>query len=487
MKITLTKKDKVLIGITILLYVLGFFIGGWGLFPNLLFLFFVFSLWRKSHTKGQFSTFHLIILMVVIGLSILIKVGFFLDYFQNYSIKKKFEEQIVKNDDISALPTTTQQLEIVDNNIIWKKYSNPIMKVSFEYPSQLLIGEDFVQDTNTNYYRKIYIGNEKSQIAVPTDDGIYAPFEIDFYSNDKLIEYALGKPLNEAIIEFKQSIINSFKPNPQEDFFETNNILVDGQPAIRYSGIYTEYFAMDNKFHETIFIQDKKGVYLINNNFIVQDQYFSHYTLNKIISSFKFEEKILKQESTPKTETGNSTLLQSYSIPKLNLSFELPTKLSGCGNFTFFVEDNRSISGEFPTIPCSYDLNINSYSVKDKTKLGSFDVFMNIQGYVKRINDYFYIRYQDGQIKETIIPKEANPEEIQSDNGIKMLRVKGTGNTIIQETEKQWIGGLLSTDQGVIINTGDNIFPGLTIAVNLKKTRLSEEEFLKILKSFKKN
>jgi len=98
MKIALTKKDKMLIGITIVLYVFGYFIGGWGLFPNLLFLFFVFSLFRKSHAQGKFSTFHLIILMVLIGLSILIKIGFFLNYFQDYSIKKNYEKQLQKND-----------------------------------------------------------------------------------------------------------------------------------------------------------------------------------------------------------------------------------------------------------------------------------------------------------------------------------------------------------------------------------------------------
>lgn len=97
MKIILTKKDKILSGITILLYVLGLFIGGWGIFPNLLFLFFAYLLFRKSHAKVQFYTFHLVILMVIIGLSLLIKIGFFLDSFQNYSIQKKFEKQIKGN------------------------------------------------------------------------------------------------------------------------------------------------------------------------------------------------------------------------------------------------------------------------------------------------------------------------------------------------------------------------------------------------------
>jgi len=97
MKIALTKKDKMLIGITIVLYVFGYFIGGWGLLPNLLFIFFVYSLFRKSHAKGQFSTFHLIILMVIIGFSLLIKIGFFLNDYQDYSIKKNYEKQLQEN------------------------------------------------------------------------------------------------------------------------------------------------------------------------------------------------------------------------------------------------------------------------------------------------------------------------------------------------------------------------------------------------------
>lgn len=131
MKITLTKKDKILVGITILLYVLGLFIGGWGLFPNVLFLFFAFSLFRKTQIKGKFSTFHLIILMVIIGLSLLIKIGFFLDYFQNYSIKEKYEKQLKEDNN---LPENSDSID--NEEVIWKTYTNNDYGFSFKYPSQ---------------------------------------------------------------------------------------------------------------------------------------------------------------------------------------------------------------------------------------------------------------------------------------------------------------------------------------------------------------
>lgn len=288
MKITLTKKDKILIGVTILLYVLGFFIGGWGIFPNLLFLFFTYSLFRKSHDKGKFSTFNLIILMVIITLSILIKIGFFLNDYQYYSIKKNFEKQIDKSDIISATPTITQK---INNKIIWKTYSSSTMKISFEYPSDLLIGVDDTKIGETKekvdiLYHKIYIGNLKSQVAIPSADGIYAPFEVDFYSNNILIDYAFNKPLNEAKNEFKQKSINSFTM----DSLETKNILVDNKTATEYSGKYDPYLAMGDKYHRTVLIETDKGIYLIKNNFIIQEQFFSNDVINKIISSFKFLE-----------------------------------------------------------------------------------------------------------------------------------------------------------------------------------------------------
>ncbi|MBI5123581.1 hypothetical protein HZA75_07015 [Candidatus Roizmanbacteria bacterium] len=292
MKMTLTKKDKILAGITILLYVLGLFIGGWGIFPNLLFLFFAYSVFRKSYDKGKFSTFHLIILMVIIALSLLIKIGLFLDYFQDYFIKKSFEE------------------------------------------------------------------------------------------------------------------------------------------------------------------------------------------------------KILKQEPKTEFETNNSTLPISYLVPELNLSFELLPKLSKCGTFTISFEggtySKRTLASKFSDFTCNYNLYLNSYSVNDKSAMGNLNIFMNIQGYVKKNNDFFYIRYYGDQIKETLIPKEAEPIEIQSDYGIKMLRVKGTGS--MTETQPQWwVGGLTMADKGVIINTGNDTYPALVVATDLKKTGLTEEEFLKILMSFKKN
>lgn len=292
MKITLTKKDKILIGITALLYIIGASFGGWNIILNLAFLYFIFTIFRKSQKQGKLSTIHLIFLMIFIGIYLLVKIGLFLNYFQDYSIKKNFEE------------------------------------------------------------------------------------------------------------------------------------------------------------------------------------------------------KILKQEPKTEFETNNSTLPTSYLIPELNLSFELPLKLSKCGTFTIGFEDGtyakRTLASKFSDFTCNYNLYINAYSINDRSEMGSLDIFMNIQGYVKKNDNFYYIRNKNGQIKETLIPIKANPTEIQSNYGIKMLRVKGTGS--MSETQPQWwIGGLTASDEGVIINTGNDIYPALVIASDLKKTGLTEEEFSKILMSFKKN
>lgn len=280
MKISLTKQDKILIGITILLYILGFFIGGWGIIINLAFLYFLFIIIRKYRQQGIFPIYHLIFLIVFIGINLLIKIEIYYNLFEYYSLKKNYEEQVQKS--------------------------------------------------------------------------------------------------------------------------------------------------------------------------------------------------------------STSTVPESYTLPILNLIFELPSKLSKCGIFTFFVEDNRVIEGDFPALTCPYDIYLNAYSINDRSEMGSLDIFMNIQGYVKKNDNFYYIRNKNGQIKETLIPIKANPTEIQSNYGIKMLRVKGTGS--MSETQPQWwIGGLTASDEGVIINTGNDIYPALVIASDLKKTGLTEEEFSKILMSFKKN
>jgi hypothetical protein len=280
MKIALTKSDKILIGITVLLYIVGFILGGWNIFINLIFLFFVVTLIKKGHNKGKLSTLHLIALMVFIGLNILIKIGFFLNSYQNYSLKKTTENNkvITKNSD------TTNNVEI-----IWKTYSSAVMKISFEYPSKLLMGvnDGKVGETKDNQdilYHKIYIGNKASQVAIPTADSIDAPFEIDFYPNNILIDYSLGKPLNEAINEFKKNTISSYTP----ETLKTSSVSVGNKSATQYEGQYSSYLAMGNQFHKTVLIEINNGIFLINNNFVIGGDAFSNTVFERMISSFQF-------------------------------------------------------------------------------------------------------------------------------------------------------------------------------------------------------
>jgi len=127
MKIALTKLDKILIGISIFLYVFGYFIGGWSIIINLIFLFFIASLIKKSYDKGKLVTLYLIFFIVFIFLNILIKIGYFLNLFQNYSLKQTANKnKVIPTKAISYLkpPKTKDQ-------IVWKTYNFTDKKTSF--------------------------------------------------------------------------------------------------------------------------------------------------------------------------------------------------------------------------------------------------------------------------------------------------------------------------------------------------------------------
>jgi len=262
-------------------------------------LFFLIKYFKKISAINRQSIIVSVITFIFVFLTYLITINY--SYCFPDSINKLFrvcntgyQDQINYMFDFGSY-TNVQKSHDTNNfdpyGIIWKTYTSPTMKISFDYPSELLLGIDDrkvgeTKDKQDILYHKIYIGNEPSQVAIPTVDSIDVPFEVDFYPNNILIDYSFGKPLNEARNEFKKGIISSFT----QKTFVTKDIFVDNKSAVYYAGVYDPYFAMDEKYHWTIYIETYTGIYLIKNNFIIKDQYFANDVLNKLISSFKFLE-----------------------------------------------------------------------------------------------------------------------------------------------------------------------------------------------------
>ncbi|GAB4219368.1 MAG: hypothetical protein Fur009_5210 [Candidatus Microgenomates bacterium] len=87
MKINLL--DKILIFSALLLYILGYFFGGWSIIINLFILYLIISLIKKSYDDKKITTLYLVFIIIFIVLNILIKIGYFFLLFQNYSLKQQ--------------------------------------------------------------------------------------------------------------------------------------------------------------------------------------------------------------------------------------------------------------------------------------------------------------------------------------------------------------------------------------------------------------
>jgi hypothetical protein len=165
-----------------------------------------------------------------------------------------------------------------------KKYINNQIGISFEYPANLYIGESY-DNNKYNYYKKIYLSNNPNEVIEPKSDSIDAPFEIAFYSNEKIIELAIDKPLDKAILEFENHIKNSFLKKS----LKIENIILDGKPAQLLSGEYSDYFAgFKAKKHKVIIVKSKNGIYLISNYFQIKDENYTDVIFEKITSTISF-------------------------------------------------------------------------------------------------------------------------------------------------------------------------------------------------------
>lgn len=170
-KIELTKLDKILITISIFLYVIGFFINGWGLLFNLILMFFILTLIKKSYDNSKLVTSYLIFLMIFIILNILIKIGFLLNLHQNYSLKKDFvitnTQEITypsnSNQPYSIMPTLTDIKDPNKDDIMAQYLTKE--QISTDLDKNLLLG-NYVSIPNTNLQIKIpktYVLQERNK------------------------------------------------------------------------------------------------------------------------------------------------------------------------------------------------------------------------------------------------------------------------------------------------------------------------------------
>lgn len=234
---------------------------------------------QQNPNKFSIKLISFIILVIIPGL-----IGYFLG-------KKQVSVQSINRLTPSVLVSPTIIKESVwetgnNNDVIsstenWKFYENKKIGISFKYPPELIVGEDIMNKTI-----KIYLGEMPSQVAHQTADGIYAPVEIDFFSNDALVDFInfeADHSITKAKTSFIEGVIGSFK----RETLVKENIKVDNKKAIKYSGIYTSYSAMDEERHQTVLIETSEGIYAISRNFYIKS-FSNNALLNTLISTFKF-------------------------------------------------------------------------------------------------------------------------------------------------------------------------------------------------------
>ncbi|MCS6956660.1 MAG: hypothetical protein NZM02_02335 [Patescibacteria group bacterium] len=108
----ITNIDKILIILLIILYLSGYLIGGWNIFLNLVYFSFALSLIKKSYDNKKINTLYLIFFIIFIVLNLLIKIGYFLNLFQNQLIKqKKFTKESVPTPTIYQCPVINKKTE----------------------------------------------------------------------------------------------------------------------------------------------------------------------------------------------------------------------------------------------------------------------------------------------------------------------------------------------------------------------------------------
>ena len=185
----------------------------------------------------------------------------------------------------------------------------------------------------------------------------------------------------------------------------------------------------------------------------------------------------------------------TYDLPSIDMEFKLPPKLSTLGELKEIIasgETGTLLCGEFMQktslapqdyirIVCPSDNNL--YLSMGTTSIdysaGRGGVFTDLQGFINQNGTYKAIF-----VRQEVI--DAFPQnlisKVENENGVEIITIDGQN---APEHEQQDVSLLdsLGDNTGALINTGNEVYPGL--AIIFYKDGFTDEEIELILKSFK--
>lgn len=208
-----TLLNKILIISSILLYLIGFFlIGGWNIFFNLFYLYFLINIIKKIKEKNQITKY-LLFITIFLFLNVLIKIGFFYNLYLKYSLisNKKLKTVNSNNSSIEKPTPTIYQCPVINQknkeDIEAEKAENNLSSYNYQEnipgskPNEFLkriITENFLEKKllPCQYYDENYCyikNNNLWIIKYPKNWQLYRIKRqvLDNYSEDRLIFYDL--------------------------------------------------------------------------------------------------------------------------------------------------------------------------------------------------------------------------------------------------------------------------------------------------------
>lgn len=345
MKIELTKLDKALIAFSVVLYIVGFFIGGWNIFFNLILLFFIITLIKKSHNKGKLATPYLIFLIIFIVLNILIKIGFLFNQYQNYSLKKDSSiytpSPTVPTPTVYICPTTDKKTqEDIEQENAENNFSSYIVKENIENP--------FPDKNTTVQIDKIDILEKKllpcesvnEQYCKISNTTNRTAWNIKYPKTWKL--YRIKRKVSET--RFENTYTNEFydlKFEFQSSYFYLReSTTLGGNPIVLSDAQWSHLsnFCTDKFYTDT----DKRDNFICSGNIIgcagnMEGDKRIIYPLNNFYKSFI---------SINSTVQNKETLIYDWYIPSLN--FEREEFVGALRIYTlsdnFYSDDDQFIS-----------------------------------------------------------------------------------------------------------------------------------------------
>jgi len=111
MKIILTKSNKILIGVTLFLYLVAIFFGSLGIILHIVVIGSVIKILAKSKKNRELATVDLAVLTAFLCIFILVRIGILWNGYRDYTIKKEYEgkiaEKITPTSSVPVVPTPT--------------------------------------------------------------------------------------------------------------------------------------------------------------------------------------------------------------------------------------------------------------------------------------------------------------------------------------------------------------------------------------------